>query len=257
MLKKFMLIGFLFISVMVMLPTQATAWSISSGGFGWGTYTGTFKLSGGGPDKEGNYAIFKGTYRPVNVVLWQFNPKGQDVRVGIGGLKPITAVNPDTSFKVDQNGNFFVDQVLLSRTPEFAKAICDQNYLDGAYSMLYKKYEDNNLDLCNTDIIENPYEFCTENPTDPICAPAVAELMYFWGLTDEDLRNKNWTAYEPLITDVEFTGTIYSKCDLPDDPNTCQKEADVKNLACTTGEDPRYWPGEDGVVIFICEDVTP
>jgi hypothetical protein len=261
MLKKLMLSGVLFISVMMLLPTQASAWDLYGGGFGWGTYEGTFGLKGGGPDKDDNFAIFEGSYVPLQVYLWQFNPKGNDVRVGIGGLKAITQTTKDESFRVIGNGNFEVGQLLLSRTPEFAQAICQEDYLKGAYSDLYKKYHPVDGDppadpsaLCEAD--PSPYAFCTDDPTNPLCAIAVHEFMEFWGLTDKDLRNKNWTAYEVLIKEVAFTGKVKSKCELQsDDTIICEKEDDVEDLLCTTDEDVRTWPGVDEKVEFFCEDL--
>jgi hypothetical protein len=258
MLKKILLIAILVLTAMALIPRESMAWnSIDLAKWGYGTYTGTFKLVGGGPDKPGNYAIFKGVYYPVDVYLWQFNPTDKDVRVGIGGLKGLETITTEDNFKVDENGNFLVDQILLSRVPEFAEAICDPNYLNGEYSDLYDYYYGNPPPFCPSNPGDpSAYDVC-ENPTNADCAVAVAEFMKFWGLTEKDLRNKNWIAYEVLIKTVELSGTVYSKCDKSTDIDSCSKATEDAIFTCTTDEDPRYWPGEDGEVIFFCEEIVP
>ena len=201
------------------------------------SYHAKFLLKGGSNPHVATWLV--GTYSVSDGYLVGVNPQRKDVLVGIAGLAGTAVTSPGVDFLVDQNGKYYLGQVLWNEIEEFDPEL----YAPGPQHDYVQQ-------LCNTYSVDPP------DPDNDFCDPETAFLNY-WGLADDidDLLNNKWTPDRVLITVVGVTGEFYTDCTDPDDPSTCQTTYGSNSWTCATDEDPRSgFPGDDGQVIYVCNE---
>jgi len=224
MLKRTMVILLLCFSMMVLLQTQAMAWTFISGGTGYNSYYFTYTIAGG--QKPGTTSTFIGTHGVVKQAsLVCFNPgtNQKDVRQGRGGITLDLLSNlGDQNEMYDQRGKYVLTTDLICSRSGESNCICSD------------------IDLT---------------------APCTQEnFEIYWDVSVSDCRNTNWFPYEYLIQKLNLSGTVYTECQVNSDGSpilsTCLEKAQG-NFYCETNQDPRTWPApaSDAKVTYICVDV--
>jgi hypothetical protein len=229
MFKKLMMIGLLSISFLALLGTDAKAYTYKGYGGCYGTcgsYKGTWSLTGG--QKPGTTTTFLiGKFSLDTGALVCLTPGNQrDVRGGVGGTTPITAISSEDELNFDRRGLITLEQHVLSRVSEF-NAFCDPTQEGGAPQECFR---------CGT----SGDQLCT--------GQQLFELIY--DVTSADCRNPNWLPLEYLWGNHLAEGTIGSDCTRnPDGTLTCATVQDNVTYSCTTDVSFKNYKG---TVKFSC-----
>lgn len=217
MLKRTMVIGALCFSMMVILQTQANAWSIG-GTWGRGSYYAIYDIRGG--QKPGTTTTYVGTQAfIIQASLVCKNPGGDlDVRGGQGGISIDVLTDFANAKEMDDRGKF-----TLTTDP-----ICST--------------------VGETVTITNSDQTITTRLCDQV------DLYDLYDVDSADCRNSNWTPFDYLVQKLNVTGTIYTNCTgfLNGFPTGCDT-ADAKTIYCETNADTRTpWTAEN--VRYVCVD---
>jgi hypothetical protein len=220
MVRRILVIVSVCFGMMALLQTQAMAWNLGSGGWGYGSYYAFYIITGG--QKPGTTTTFVGTTGQVTqAALICVNPGTNklDVRKGLGGATIQDFGNlGDANQSYDERGKFTFQTA----------SICSKA----------------DVTLDNGTVIPGECDLLTFENT--------------WGVDEGDCRNSNWDPYQYLVQKVTITGTILTDCDVPPDPippdyqpTNCTSSA-TASFACETTEDIRNW-ALDGTVFYTCE----
>jgi hypothetical protein len=219
MLKKFLLIITIGISLIAMTDTEVKAWSFKPNfDFTWGSYTGCYEIAGGGPDFID--VTVQGNFLPTDAFLVAMNNAGHDSLVGIGHARGVDTTAQPADFIVDENGRMFVciDVAAFADEcddpdPVVPGTIFDRNIVD---TQAYPECVDY---LPHSDPPYTPEELSDA-------------FLAYWGI-DPDVLKNNETAYSLEIGSIVAAGTILTT--RSPDP------ADTESFSCLTTENYRTW----------------
>ena len=217
------------------------------------SYHAKFLLIGGDNPHIATYLV--GTYFVIDGWLEGYNPQGKSVLVGLAGLAETTVTSPGVNFLLDENGKYYLGQVLWNEVEEFTPTTeCRDPDDPGDYCCVGTDQYDADQCADRYDYVQQLCKTYSVYPPDPAntTCDSVTAFLNYWNIHNiEDLLNNRWIPSKVLITAVGVNGE-FSDCTDPNIPSTCTSYGS-KSWICATDEDPRTgFPGPDGEVIYVC-----